>query len=50
MRRLVWLLPDPVRTAQTEITGLVLLIIVGSAPRSLKCAPAALAMELRLIT
>ncbi len=37
--RLVWLLPEPVRTAQTETTGLRLLIIVSSGPRRTKLAP-----------
>ena len=41
-RRLVWLLPEPVRTAQTETTGLRLLIIVSSGPRRTKLAPAAM--------
>ena len=37
--RVVWLLPLPVRTAQMEMTGFVLLTIVGSAPARTKCAP-----------
>ena len=50
MRRVVWLLPDPVLTAHTEITGFVLLSIVSAAPRILKLAPAELAIEPRSIT
>ncbi len=50
MRRVVWLLPDPVRTAHTEITGFRLLIIVVVALSSLKSAPAALTSEARSIT
>ena len=41
-RRVVWLLPEPVRTAQTETTGLRLLIIVSPGPRRTKLAPAAM--------
>ena len=40
-RRDVWLLPQPVRTAPTAITGLVLRTMVCSAPSSENCAPAA---------
>ena len=37
--REVWLLPQPVRTAQTETTGFVLLTIVSSGPRRTKRRP-----------
>ena len=50
MRRLVWLLPQPVRTAPTLMTGLVLLIWVWRSPSMVKSAPAALTMEPRLMT
>ncbi len=40
-RRVVWLLPEPVRTAQTETTGLVDLICVFFMPIRRKSAPAA---------
>jgi len=39
--RLVWLLPQPVRTAQTETTGLVLLTMVSLGPSRTNVAPAA---------
>ncbi len=39
IRREVWLLPQPVRTAPTEITGLLLLIWVSLGPSSVKLAP-----------
>jgi hypothetical protein len=41
MRREVWLLPHPVRTAPTEMTGLLLLSMVSFGPGSTKLAPAA---------
>ncbi len=44
-RRVVWLLPLPVRTAQTEITGLLLLIMVSRGPSRMKLAPAAMTSE-----
>ena len=50
MRRVVWLLPEPVRTAQTAMTGFVLCSIVVAAPSSLKSAPAALTIEARSST
>jgi len=50
MRRLVWLLPQPVRTAQTLMTGLVLFSSVRRSPSIVKSAPAALTIEARLIT
>ena len=40
-RRVVWLLPQPVRTAQTETTGWVERSMVAPAPSSLKFAPQA---------
>jgi len=48
--RLVWLLPAPVRTAQTAITGLVLLTMVWSGPRRRKSAPSALTSAERCMT
>ena len=47
-RRLTF--PVPVLTAQTEITGLLLLIIVLFDPSSVKFAPAAFTTALKLIT
>ena len=44
------LLPTPVRTAHTETTGLVDAIIVGSAPRRVKSAPAAMTASAWCIT
>ncbi len=44
IRREVWLLPEPVRTAPTETTGLVLLIWVSLGPMVVNVAPAAWAM------
>ena len=49
-RRVVWLLPEPVRTAHTATTGFVLLIIVLVALSTLKSAPAALTSEQRSMT
>ncbi len=40
--RVVWLLPQPVRTAVIAITGFVLFIIVARTPIIVKSAPAAL--------
>jgi hypothetical protein len=40
-RRAVWLLPQPVRTAPTAMTGRVLSIMVWAAPSSENSAPAA---------
>ena len=48
--RLVWLLPQPVRTAHTATTGLVLASIVERLPMSVKSAPAAIAIDARCIT
>ncbi len=39
--REVWLLPQPVRTAQTETTGFSLLTMVSLGPSRTKDAPAA---------
>ena len=39
--RVVWLLPEPVRTAQTATTGTVAFSIVSFGPSSSKFAPAA---------
>ena len=39
--RVVWLLPEPVRTAQTETTGTVAVSIVARGPSRTKFAPAA---------
>ncbi len=50
MRRLVWLLPQPVRTAPTLMTGLVLFSSVRRSPSIVKSAPAALTIDARLIT
>ena len=44
-RRVVWLLPQPVRTAHTETTGLLLLIMVSRGPSRMKLAPAAMTSE-----
>ena len=49
-RRLVWLLPQPVRTAQTATTGFVLSSIVELGPSSRKSAPAAITTEALCIT
>jgi hypothetical protein len=49
-RRLVWLLPLPVRTAHTATTGFSLVNIVARGPSSVKSAPAASAREARCIT
>src|ERR1019366_8355474 len=43
------LLPQPVRTAQTETTGTVDLICVRSVPKSQKSAPAATTRDARCI-
>ena len=39
--RVVWLLPEPVRTAQTDTTGTLASSIVSFGPNSTKLAPAA---------
>jgi hypothetical protein len=44
-RRVVWLLPLPVRTAHTDTTGTFDLSMVLRDPRSLKSAPAASTIE-----
>ena len=49
-RRVVWLLPAPVRTAQTATTGLLLGSMVRREPTMQKSAPAAWAREARCIT
>ena len=49
-RRVVWLLPEPVRTAQIAATGFDDAIIVSCGERSLKLAPAASAREPMCIT
>jgi len=49
-RRLVWLLPDPVRTAHTEITGTLDSSMVSFQPIRRKSAPAARTIEARCIT
>ena len=48
--RVVWLLPAPVRTAHTAITGFVLLTIVWSGPSRRKSAPSAFTSAERCIT
>ncbi len=48
--RVVWLLPAPVRTAQTAMTGFVLLTITWSGPRRRKSAPDALTIAERCMT
>ncbi len=48
--RVVWLLPTPVRTAQTATTGLVDLIMVWEAPSRLKVAPQAMTSEALFMT
>ena len=50
IRRLVWLLPQPVRTAVTATTGFVASSIVERGPRSRKSAPAASAIDALCIT
>ncbi len=50
MRRETGLLPQPVRTAQTEITGTFDANCVRSAPSSQKSAPAATARDARCIS
>jgi hypothetical protein len=42
--RVVWLLPEPVRTAQMATTGTVASSIVSSGPRRTNDAPAAMAV------
>ena len=49
-RRDVWLLPEPVRTAHTDTTGLVLVIWVSSGPSRVNDAPAAITMALTDMT
>lgn len=49
-RRVVWLFPAPVRTAQTETTGLTDLTCVVFAPINLKSAPAANTTEALCMT
>ena len=49
-RRVVWLLPDPVRTAQIATTGFVEVSAVSCGDRSRKPAPAASAFEATCIT
>ena len=49
MRRDTGLLPQPVRTAQTEMTGTLAANCVCSAPSSQKSAPAATARDARCI-
>ena len=48
--RLVWLLPLPVRTAQTPTTGFDDVNIVERGPSSVKSAPAASAIDARCMT
>ena len=48
--RLVWLLPQPVRTAVTAITGLTLFSIVDLGPSRVKSAPAASAIDALCMT
>ena len=48
--RLVWLFPQPVRTAVIAITGFVLLSIVERGPSRVKSAPAANAIEALCMT
>ena len=50
MAREVWLLPEPVRTAQTAMTGFVDLTWVSLGPRREKEAPAAFTRALMLMT
>ena len=40
-RRVVWLFPEPVRTAQTATVGTSALSVVSFGPSSVKLAPAA---------
>ena len=48
--RVVWLLPQPVRTAQTAMTGFLEGSMVCFQPMSRKSAPAALTMEALCMT
>jgi hypothetical protein len=50
MRRVVWLVPDPVRAAVTATTGLDEEIIVVEGPISRKSGPSASTREARRIT
>ena len=50
IRREVWLLPQPVRTAPTAMTGFELFSIVSFGPRSTKFAPAACTIAATVIT
>ena len=50
MRRETGLLPQPVRTAQTEITGTFATNCVRATPSSQKSAPAATARDARCIS
>ncbi len=49
-RRVVWLLPQPVRTAQMLMTGLLLFSCVSRSPSSLKSAPQALTRDALCMT
>ena len=49
-RRVVWLLPAPVRVAQTATTGLRLRSMVRSGPSRVKSAPAASTRDATCIT
>jgi hypothetical protein len=49
-RRLVWLLPAPVRVAHTATTGLVLCSIDARGPTRRKSAPAAMAIDALCMT
>ena len=48
--RVVWLLPQPVRTAHTDTTGRLDTSIVSRVPSSRKSAPAATARDARCMT
>ncbi len=48
--RVVWLLPQPVRTAPIPITGLVLGSMVAAGPARRKSAPAAMTIEALCMT
>ncbi len=50
MRRLVWLLPAPVRVAHTATTGFGHSSMVVRGPSSVKSAPAASTIDARCIT
>jgi hypothetical protein len=49
-RRVVWLFPEPVRTAVIDTTGFVDFTIVDAGPSNMKSAPAAFTSAERSMT